>query len=195
MASLDRRKEIIDVCLKTFMEQGLSNTPTKDLCKALNMQTGGIFYHFETKDEIILACVEEARCRIEKDLFGTALKDIYYPEKLVKDLHDRAVKMRPLMKFFVSVCSDPRFEELIQPSLTNLSVRYKYYIIQFAEKLDCKPDDVAPYVYTVINTMLSYMLFGKKSFVAPQLTMVYNVLKSMLERRNNNLLKNTKTNL
>ncbi len=183
MGTPERRKEIIDVCLQTFMKNGLAHTSTRDLCDALNMQAGGIFYYYNTKDEIIIACAEEATVRIERDLIGVALKDVDNPEKLAKDLYDRAVAMRPLMKFFVSVCSTSKYDEAIQPSLDKLSERYKVYTEQFADKLCCSPKDVAPYVYIVINTMLSYMLFGKKNFVAPQLELVYNALKEMLKIR------------
>ncbi len=182
MGALSKRKEIINVCLETFMEKGL-NTPTKELCKALNMQTGGIFYYFATKDEIILACAEEAKARIERDLFGIALHDLYDPDKLAHTLYESAVKMRPLMKFFVCVCSTSKYDDAVQKLLENLSKRYEFYIGQFAKKLSCKPEEVAPHVYTVINTMLSYMIFGKSNFVAPQLDTVYKVLKKILEEK------------
>ncbi len=183
MSSSDRKKEVVDVCLKTFMAKGLSHTSTKDLCDALNLNSGGVFWYFKTKDDIIIACAEEAAIRIENDLVGAALADIDDPEKLAKDLHDRSVKMRPLMKFFVSVCSSSKYEEAIQPALDNLSQRYKHYTRKFAEKLCCSEEEIAPYVYTVINTMLSYMLFGKKSFTAPQLTMAYDALVEFLKKR------------
>ncbi len=190
-----RKKEIIDICLKTFMEKGLANTPTKDLCKALHMGTGGIFYWFETKDEIVLACVEEAKIRIERDLFGIALKDLDNPDKLAKDLYERAKKHRNLMKFFVTACSLPQYQKMVEPSLEGLSNRYKKYIEQFAERLCTTPEVVAPYVYIVINTMMSFMLFGVGNFTAPQLDIVYNALTELLKKRSSNLLKNTKTNL
>ncbi len=187
MATQRRKKEIIEVCLETFMDKGLAHTSTKRLCQALNMNTGGIFYYFKTKDEIVIACAEAAKEKIEKDLFGSAIKNIFEPEKMAKDLHERAVKMRPLMKFFVTVCSTSKYDISIQPSLDKLSVRYKKYIEQFAKKLNCSSEDVAPYVYIVINTMLSFMLFGKESFVAPQLALVRNALDRILEK--NNILK------
>ncbi len=183
MGTPERKKEIIDVCLQTFMKNGLAHTSTKMLCKALNMHTGGIFYYFPTKDEIVIACAEEAKERIERDLFGGAINDVECPEKLINDLYERATEMRPLMKFFVSVCSTAKYDHAVQPSLDKLSVRYKAYTEQFAERLGTTPEAVAPYVYIVINTMLSYMLFGKKNFVAPQLELVRNVLNEMLKKR------------
>ncbi len=179
----ERKKEIIDVCLKILMENGLAETGIRDFTKALKMHPSNIFYYFETKDEIVSACIAEAKTRIERDLFGIALQDLDYPEKLAKDLYDRANAQRDLMKFFVSACSLPQYEKAVQPALDKLSNTYKSYIDQFAIKLCTTPEVVAPYVYIVINTMLSYMLFAKDKFVAPQLELVYIALKEMLKKR------------
>ncbi len=182
MGQYERKQEIIDGCLSTFMKKGLVHTTSKNLNDGLRLNSGGIFYYFKTRDEIVIACAEEAKRRIEDDLFGIALGDLETPEKLANDLHERAVAMRPLMKFFVSVCASPRYEEAVHPLLDKLGDRYKLYVDQFAEKLKCTPEEVAPYVYIVINTMLSYMLFGKENFVAPQLQLVYGKLVAILEK-------------
>ncbi len=144
---LARKQEVINVCLETFMKKGLAHTPTKDLCAALNMNTGGVFYYFKTKDEIVIACAEEAALRIEKDLIGVALNDIEAPEKMVRELKERSDAMRPLMKFFVSVCSSFKYEDTLQPTLDKLTQRYNQYAEKFAEVLCCKTEEVAPYVY------------------------------------------------
>ncbi len=178
-----RKDEIIDRCLSTFMKNGLAETTTRDMCKDLHMNTSAVYYYFKDKDEMVLACAEEAKKRIERDLFGIAINDLDYPERLAEDLHNRAVAMRPLMKFFVSVCASPRYEDAVHPLLDKLGDRYKFYVNQFAVKLGSTPEEVAPYVYIVINTMLSYMLFGKENFVAPQLELVYGKLVAILEKK------------
>ncbi len=179
-----RKQEIIHVCLETFMKNGLAHTSTRDLSVALNMNHGAVFYYFKTKDEIVIACAEEAKKRIERDLFGIAIDDLENPEKLSADLQERAVAMRPLMKFFVSVCATPEYEDAIHHSLNKLNIRYQNYVEQIAKKLSVNPEEVAPYVYITINMMLSYMLFGKTNFIAPQLDLVYNKLVGLLEKKN-----------
>ncbi len=179
-----RKQEILNVCLDTFMKKGLAHTSTRDLSAALNMNTAAVFYYFKSKDDIVIACAEEAALRIEKDLIGAALRDIEDPEKMVRDLKERADAMRPLMQFFVSVCASSKYEDVLQPTLGRLTVRYNSYAEKFAEVLCCEVEEVMPHVYIGINAMLSYMLFGKKSFFAPQLDLVYDALVGFLERKN-----------
>ncbi len=183
MRDPERKQEVLEVCLRTFMEKGLAHTSTRDLCDALHLNSGGVFYYFKTKDEIVIACAEEASLRIERDLIGVALQDIENPKKMLNDLRDRSNAMRPLMKFFVSVCASSKYEDVIQTALDGLTHRYNQYAEKFAEVLCCQVEEVAPYVYIGINAMLSYMLFGQKRFTAPQMTLLYDTLNEFLERK------------
>ena len=72
----EKRQELVGVCLDCFVEKGLTVTTTKDLCKAAKLQNGGIYYYFSTKEEIVLACAEEAISRIEKAAFAIVFEDI-----------------------------------------------------------------------------------------------------------------------
>ncbi len=183
MGQFGKKQEIVDVCLSTFMKNGLAHTSTKKLCDALQMNSGAVFYYFQNKDEIIIACAEEASLRIERDLIGIALDELNDPQKLFADLQIRSDAMRPLMKFFVSVCASSKYEEALQPALDRLVVRYNQYAAQFAKALCCTQEEVTPYLYVGINTMLSYMLFGKNRFYAPQLDLIRDAVVGFLEKR------------
>ncbi len=183
MSPNERRQEVIDVCLKTFMANGLSHTSTKNLCDALHLNSGGVFFYFKTKEDIVIACAEEATKRIENELFGTALANIETPDKLVKVLDEKAVSMRPLMRFFISVCVSQRYGEKLKEVRYRQGDRYRFYIKKIADKLGCNYDDVAPLFYTVSNTMFSYMIYDPDNFSAPQLRMVYDALVDFLKKR------------
>ncbi len=183
MSVTSKKQKVIDSCLKTFVEKGLNRTTSKDLTDALNMNTGAVFYYFKTKDDIVIACAEEATVRIENELFGTALADIENPDKLVKDLDEKAITMRPLMQFFISVCVSQKYSSKLKDVRYRQGDRYRFYIGKIAEKLGCNYNDVAPLVYIVSNTMFSYMIFDPDNFSAPQLKTVYDALVNFLSDR------------
>ncbi len=186
MSPNERRQEVIDVCLKTFVANGLSHTSTKNLCDALNLNSGGVFWYFKTKEDIVIACAEEATVRIENELFGTALANIENPDALVKALDEKAVSMRPLMQFFISVCVSQKYSGKLKEVRYRQGDRYRFYIQKIADKLGCNYDDVAPLVYIVSNTMFSYMIFDPDNFSAPQLRTVYESLVKFLADRDKN---------
>ncbi len=180
---VDKKKEIINTCLQTFVDNGLIEISMRDLGAACDMDAAGIYYYFKGKDELVVACAEEATVRIEEELFGTALADIDDPEKLVKDLDEKAVTMRPLMQFFISVCVSQKYSGQLKEVRYRQGDRYRYYIRKIADKLGCDYNDVAPLVYIVSNTMFSYMIFDPENFSAPQLRTVYDALNDFLKKR------------
>lgn len=46
----------------------LVNTTSRDLSAALNLQNADIYYYFKSKDELVVACAEEAAYQLETNL-------------------------------------------------------------------------------------------------------------------------------
>ena len=87
----EKRQELVGVCLDCFVEKGLTVATTKDLCKAAKLQNGGIYYYFSTKEEIVLACAEEAISRIEKaagalDIIAEQISDVADYRTYIRDI-------------------------------------------------------------------------------------------------------------
>lgn len=181
MDNSDRRKEILNVCLDTFINKGLSETTVRDLSTALKLQSGGIYYWFKDKDEAVVACAEGAALRLEDFLIFPALKDIKDPYKMMKRLKIRADEMQPTMKFFASVCALSKYEERMQPVLDRLAERYEAYARRFSKELNCDFDAVAPYVYFAITTITDYMIFGEAKYIFPQIELIKTALKGFLQ--------------
>lgn len=181
MDNSDRRKEVLNVCLDTFINKGLSETTVRDLSTALKLQSGGIYYWFKDKDEAVVACAEEAALRLENFLIFPALKDIKDPDKMMKRLKIRADEMQPTMKFFASVCALSKYEERMQPVLDRLAERYEAYARRFSKELNCDFDAVAPYVYFAITTITDYMIFGEAKYIFPQIELIKTALKGFLQ--------------
>ncbi|SFZ78047.1 TetR/AcrR family transcriptional regulator [Chitinimonas taiwanensis] len=50
-----RRAELITAASRLFKEQGYERTTVRDLAQAVGMQSGSLFYHFRTKEEMLVA--------------------------------------------------------------------------------------------------------------------------------------------
>lgn len=50
-----RRSDLIAVASRLFKEQGYERTTVRDLAQAVGMQSGSLFYHFRTKEEMLVA--------------------------------------------------------------------------------------------------------------------------------------------
>ena len=86
MENAQRKREILDVCLATFIRRGLYETSVRDLSRALALQSGGIYYWFKDKDDVVVTCAEEAALRLEEHLIAPALQDIREPDRMMERL-------------------------------------------------------------------------------------------------------------
>src|SRR6056297_599436 len=54
-----RKAEIMQAAKKLFYEKGYINTTTQDIIKALNISRGLLYYHFDSKEDILFSIVEK----------------------------------------------------------------------------------------------------------------------------------------
>lgn len=177
---IDRKKEVVNICLDLFIEKGLTATSTRNLSSALKLQNAGLYYYFESKDEAVIACAEEAALRLENALIPGALRDIGDPDIMMKRLQSRADEMAPTMRFLVTVCASSQYKDKMKPALDRLTDRYGHYADQVAKKLNCNKEDIEPYVYLVITAVANYMIFAEDSLVAPQMQIAKEAIRNLL---------------
>lgn len=180
----NKKKSVVERCLNCFIERGLFETTTRDLSKAINLQSGGIYQYFMTKDEIVIACAEEAALKLEEKLILNLINDIENPDLLMEHIHERADEMSATMKFFSQVCSSAKYYEAMRPVLGKLGKRYCEYAGKIADRIGCTTDDVAPFVYIAIATVTNYMIFGEADYIEPQIEVIKAQLKKLIEQRN-----------
>ncbi|HEX2530139.1 MAG TPA: TetR/AcrR family transcriptional regulator [Burkholderiaceae bacterium] len=58
-----RRNELIAKSAKLFREKGYDKTTVRDIAAAVGIQAGSWFYHFKTKQDILLAVMEQGMAR------------------------------------------------------------------------------------------------------------------------------------
>ena len=55
----NRREDLLRVCARLFREQGFDGTSIRDISQAAGMHSGSPFYHFKSKQEMLLAVMEQ----------------------------------------------------------------------------------------------------------------------------------------
>lgn len=60
----NRRVQLLDAAASLFGERGFHATSMRDIAKAVDMLSGSIYYHFESKEEMLLAVYTEAAKRV-----------------------------------------------------------------------------------------------------------------------------------
>ena len=60
----NRRAQLLDAAARLFRVRGFHATSMRDIAKAVGMLSGSIYYHFDSKEEMLLAVYQEGKRRV-----------------------------------------------------------------------------------------------------------------------------------
>lgn len=176
-----RRKEIIKACMETFINKGLGETSVRDLCASIkSSSSSGLYYWFSDKEQIVVACAEEALLCIEEVLIFPFFDKDNNLNSLLLQLQNKAKMLASTMKFFVQVCSTEKYRIYMKPTLDNFYERCNLYIDRYAHRLHIHRDVIEPYFHVCISAVTNYMLFGDERFFNLQIEFIISELKRKL---------------
>lgn len=182
MQNQNRKKEIIDVCLNQFMETGLFRTTARDLGNALNMKSSALYYYFENKDEIVIACAEEAAIRIEDVLLLPVLNSLGDEKQYRAVAKEKMEESTPMMKFFTQVCTTNEYREAMQPVLDRMKARHHEYAVKLSRQLKCETEDVIPYLAACVAVVANYMVFGENFYYNEPIQLIADAIRTFKKR-------------
>ena len=129
----DSRQEILRTAARLFQQRGYDATSMNDVAAALKLSKGGLYHHFQSKDEILFEIMDHAM-EITQERVLDPLRGIADPEE----------RLRTLIRLHIEVVLSPRDREItvmlhenhpLPPSLRKrINARKKEYI-HFLENL------------------------------------------------------------
>src|SRR6266566_4498948 len=132
-AIADPRQEILRTSARLFQQQGYDGTSMNDVAAALKLSKGGLYHHFQSKDEILFNLMDHAMDITEERVIN--------PVKAVADPEER---LRTLIRLHIGVVLSERDREItvmlhenhpLSPALRKrINARKKDYI-HFVENL------------------------------------------------------------
>jgi AcrR family transcriptional regulator len=132
-AVADPRQEILRAAARLFQQQGYDATSMNDVAAALKLSKGGLYHHFQSKDEILFNLMNHAMDITEERVIN--------PVKAIADPEER---LRTLLRRHIAVVLSERDREItvmlhenhpLSPSLRKrINARKKDYV-HFLENL------------------------------------------------------------
>ncbi|MEU9076669.1 TetR/AcrR family transcriptional regulator [Kitasatospora sp. NPDC004745] len=98
----DTRARIIEVSLELFSEQGYEQTSLREIADRLGVTKAALYYHFKTKDDIVLGIVERMAAPIDETI-AWGREQSWSPEmrdELIRRFADGMAERAPLLRFF-----------------------------------------------------------------------------------------------
>ena len=130
---VDSRQEILRTAARLFQQRGYDATSMNDVAAALKLSKGGLYHHFQSKDEILFEIMDHAM-EITEERVLTPVRSIVDPDE----------RLRALIRLHIEVVLSPRDREItvmlhenhpLPPALRKrINTRKKEYV-HFLEKL------------------------------------------------------------
>jgi TetR/AcrR family transcriptional regulator, cholesterol catabolism regulator len=89
-SAADPRQEILRAAARLFQQQGYDGTSMNDVAAALKLSKGGLYHHFQSKDEILFNLMNHAM-DITEDQVIAPVKAIANPEERLRALIRRHI--------------------------------------------------------------------------------------------------------
>jgi AcrR family transcriptional regulator len=129
----DSRQEILRTAARLFQQRGYDATSMNDVAAALKLSKGGLYHHFQSKDEILFEIMDHAMEITQERVIGP-----------VRGIADPEERLRALIRLHIEVVLSPRDREItvmlhenhpLPPALRKrINVRKKEYV-HFLEQL------------------------------------------------------------
>jgi TetR/AcrR family transcriptional regulator, cholesterol catabolism regulator len=132
-AVTDSRQEILRAAARLFHRRGYDATSMSDVARALRLSKGGLYHHFQGKDEILFSLMEHA-LDISQERVMNAVRGVSDPEG----------RLRMLIRLHVELVMSPGDREItvmlhenhpLPPSLRRRVNKRKKDYVHFVENL------------------------------------------------------------
>ena len=100
-AVIDSRQEILRTAGRLFQQRGYDATSMNDVAAALKLSKGGLYHHFQSKDEILFEIMNHAMDITEERVLNVA-RGVANPED----------RLRTLIRLHIEVVLSPRDREI-----------------------------------------------------------------------------------
>ena len=98
---VDSRQEILRTAARLFQQRGYDATSMNDVAAALKLSKGGLYHHFQSKDEILF--------EIMKHAMEITQERVINPVRSIDGAEDR---LRALIRLHIEVVLSPRDREI-----------------------------------------------------------------------------------
>jgi TetR/AcrR family transcriptional regulator, cholesterol catabolism regulator len=162
-ATSDSRQEILRTAARLFQQQGYDATSMNDVAAALRLSKGGLYHHFQSKEEILFELMNHAMDITEESVIG--------PVKAVADPEQR---LRTLIRRHIGVVLSERDREItvmlhenhpLSPNLRRrINARKKDYV-HFLENLIAEVQRARGSSGTVTPRAAAFALLGMINWI------------------------------
>lgn len=175
----DVEKEFLEPSFQYLVKNGLENTSVRDLCKAMDISYGSIYYWFDGKDDIYTSVVEYGVGKAAEKLFKAAFEKMNDSElffsTFLNDVDECTEDLRLVFQFATSI----DYGKIVQKKSEEFKDVYQKYIEDLSELTGIECEDMAPIIYLLISIVVDYVVWQDREASDMQMKFLYKVISKL----------------
>lgn len=179
-----RKRQIIRSARQLFIDQGFNNTSIVDIIAAANISKGTFYNHFSSKNECLIAIMEEAREEATNRRYEVAMnKELSDMNVLIEQISLLMYVNREhnLVQIFESISGNKDLDikaVLEKHIILELNWLSNRFVDIFGEKISRISFELAVYAIGMMQSMLRTFIIATGQFASPE-TVLRTVLKNI----------------
>ena len=162
-ATLDSRQDILRTAARLFQQRGYDATSMNDVAAALKLSKGGLYHHFQSKDEMLFHIMNHALDITEERVV-----------KVVRGIQGAEERLRMLIRLHIEVVLSVRDREItvmlhenhpLPPALRKRINHRKKEYVHFVESLIAEVQDTRKPKSTVSPRAAAFALLGMINWI------------------------------
>src|SRR5271169_4466289 len=160
---IDSRQEILRTAARLFQQRGYDATSMNDVAAALKLSKGGLYHHFQSKDEILFEIMNHAMELTQERVIGPA-----------STIADPVERLRALIRLHIEVVLSPRDREItvmlhenhpLPPALRKRINHRKKEYVHFVENLIAEVQQTSEAKSSVSPRAAAFALLGMINWI------------------------------
>ena len=179
----DVEKEFLEPSFQYLVQNGLENTSVRDLCKAMNISYGSLYYWFDGKEDIYTSVVKYGISKVADSLFKFAFDTMYDPKLFFDTFLDEVKAYSPQLRLVFQFATSPEYGEAVRAKADEFKVTYEKYIIKLAQIVGSTPSDMEPVIYMLISILVDYAVWDDREASSMQMKFLYKVMRGIINQK------------
>ena len=174
-------KDFLEPSFSHLVKHGLENTSVRDLCKAMGVSSGSVYYWFEGKDDVYISAVKYGISKVANKLFEFAFDTMSDPKLFFDSFLQEIDKYKPELRLIFQVTTSPVYGDIIRNKAEEFKEIYEKYINKLSKMLDCSPEKLTPIIFMLISVLVDYVVWEDTPVSEMQMKYLYDSLQLQLK--------------
>lgn len=180
---LDIKKTFLEPAFEYLVKNGLENSSMRELCKAMGVSSGSVYYWFDGKDDIYISTVQYGIGRVVEKMFKIFIDHANSPNLFFDVFLDEVDKYKNEFRLAIQVTASPIYGKSIREKAVNFKPIYDKYITMLSDEINVEKEFMAPIIYMLISIITDYTVWEDREASEMQVESLHHMYKSLVSKK------------